>query len=110
AFARAIAMKMDGMAMPADSGGVSSAYMVIQNNGDQPERLVSLSSDAAGAVELHETEVDNNMAHMEALSGLDIPDPGSVEEKPGGYHVMLKDLKQPLTPGDAITLTLTFQS
>ena len=112
AFARATALKMDGMTMPATmpGDGVSSVYMVIQNNGDQPDRLVALSSDAAAAVELHETVIHDDMAHMNALTGLEIPAHGSVEMKPGGYHVMLKDLKRPLTPGDTITLTLTFQS
>jgi len=95
-----------GMAM----GGVSAAYMVIKNAGSQSDQLVSVSTDVAGKTEVHETTVKDNVASMHPIPALDVPANGSVELKPGGYHVMMMDLKQPLTPGQTINLTLNFKS
>jgi copper(I)-binding protein len=95
-----------GMAM----GGVSAAYMVIKNAGSQPDQLLTVATDAAGKTEVHETTVKDNVASMRPIPALDIPANGSVELKPGGYHIMMMDLKQPLTPGQTINLTLNFKS
>ncbi len=123
AWARATAMTMpatkpamSGMAtQPATGGGmamgaVSAAYMAIKNAGDQADQLVSVTCDVAGKAEVHETTVKDNIAEMHPIPALDVPANGSVELKPGSYHVMLMDLKQPLTPGQTITLTLNFKS
>ncbi|MCC7447534.1 MAG: copper chaperone PCu(A)C [Anaerolineae bacterium] len=97
---------MGGMAMSA----VSAAYMVIKNAGSQPDQLVSVTSDVSGKTEVHETTVKDNVASMHPIPALDVPANGSVELKPGGYHVMMMDLKQPLTPGQTINLTMNFKS
>lgn len=89
--------------------GVSAAYMMIENPGSLPVRLVSAATKAAELVEIHEIVMENEVMKMRPLeSGLEIPAGGSVELKPGGYHVMLMELTQAFVPGKAISLTLTF--
>jgi copper(I)-binding protein len=72
-------------------------------------RLVSVSSPVAGVSEVHEMSMDNNVMKMRAIPGLDLPAGKAVELKPGGYHVMLMDLKAPLQKDTAIPLTLVFK-
>jgi copper(I)-binding protein len=72
--------------------------------------LVSASSPVAGIVEIHEMAMDNNVMRMRAIPKLDLPANRPVDLKPGGYHVMLMDLKQPLAKGEAVPITLTVRS
>ena len=73
-------------------------------------KLVSAASPVAGVVEIHEMSMDGNVMKMRALpNGLDLPAGKAVELKPGGYHVMLMDLKQPLKDGDTVPVTLVVQ-
>jgi copper(I)-binding protein len=76
----------------------------------QPARLVSASSPAAGVVEIHEMAMEGNVMRMRALPGLDLPAGKTVELKPGGLHIMLIDLKQPLEPGKTVPVTLVVES
>ena len=63
-------------------------------------KLVSATSPVAGVVEIHEMVMDGNVMKMRAMPGLELPAGKTVELKPGGYHVMLMDLKQELKAGD----------
>jgi len=90
----------------ARSGG---AFLVVDNAGNVPDRLLRASSSAAGAVELHQMAMDNGVMKMRALTGMDVPPAGRLELKPGGYHLMMVDLKQPFKAGDHVPLTLTFE-
>lgn len=73
-------------------------------------RLVSVSSPVAGVAELHEMKMDKDVMKMTALgNGLELPAGKTIELKPGGYHIMLMDLKSPVTADSAVPLTLTFQ-
>ncbi len=73
-------------------------------------RLLSASSPAAGVVEIHEMTMDGSTMKMRALpTGLDLPAGQTVELKPGGYHVMLLDLKAPLKAGDSVDLSLVVE-
>ena len=73
-------------------------------------KLVSASSPVAGVVEIHEMTMDGNVMKMRALSkGLDLPAGKAVALKPGGLHVMLMDLKQPLKAGDTVPLSLVVE-
>ncbi|WP_200230095.1 copper chaperone PCu(A)C [Rubrivivax gelatinosus] len=76
----------------------------------QGGRLVGASSPVAGVVEIHEMAMDGNVMKMRALpDGLALPAGKPVELKPGGYHVMLLDLKQALEPGSTVPVTLVFE-
>ena len=73
-------------------------------------KLVSASSPSAGVVEIHEMKMEKDVMKMAALpNGLDLPAGKAVELKPGGYHVMLMDLKAPLAKDTTVPVTLTFQ-
>ena len=88
---------------------VAGAFMTIKNVGTDADRLVSASSPIAGLVEIHEMAMDGGMMKMRALKGIDLKPGATVELQPGGYHVMLEDLKQPLKQGEQIPVKLTFE-
>ena len=74
-------------------------------------RLVGVSSPVAGVAEVHEMKMDGDVMKMRAVEGgLDLPAGKAVELKPGGYHVMLMDLKTPLVKDTTIALTLLFKN
>ncbi len=72
-------------------------------------RLVAASSPAAGVVEIHEMSMDGDVMRMRALPALELPAGKPVDLKPGGYHVMLMDLKAPLKNGETVDITLTVE-
>jgi copper(I)-binding protein len=72
-------------------------------------KLVSASSPVAGVVEIHEMAMEGNVMKMRAIPGLDLPAGKAVDLKPGGYHVMLLDLKQELKAGDTVPVTLVIE-
>jgi copper(I)-binding protein len=72
-------------------------------------KLVSASSPVAGVVEIHEMAMENNVMKMRAIPGLDLPAGKAVDLKPGGYHVMLMDLKQQLKEGETVPVTLVVE-
>jgi copper(I)-binding protein len=96
----------------ATPGGAKTGggYLTIENKGSAPDRLIGGSADVAGKVEVHEMAVNNGVMTMRPLDhGLTI-DPGkTVKLSPGGYHLMLFDLKSPLKQGDKVPLTLEFE-
>ncbi len=72
-------------------------------------KLVSASSPVAGVVEIHEMTMDGSTMKMRAIAALELPAGKPVELKPGGYHVMLMDLKQQVKPGDTVAVTLVIE-
>ena len=72
-------------------------------------QLVGVSSPVAGVGEVHEMKMDGDIMKMRAVPALDLPAGKTVELKPGSYHVMLMDLKQPLMKDSKVPLTLVFK-
>jgi copper(I)-binding protein len=89
-----------------DRGG---AYMVIENKGGEADALVAANAEIAGETELHETITEGASTRMEPVDRIEIPADGTVELKPGGFHVMLQELESAIEVGDEIPLTLTFE-
>ncbi len=86
----------------------TGAFMVLTAAKDA--KLVSAASPVANVVEIHEMTMVDSVMKMRALpKGLDLPAGTAVELKPGGYHVMLIDLKHQINAGDIVPLTLTVQ-
>lgn len=85
----------------------SGAFMTLTSPRDA--RLVAVKSPSAGVVEVHEMALENNVMRMRAIPSLALPAGKAVVLRPGGYHVMLMDLKAPLQVGDHVSLTLTFE-
>jgi copper(I)-binding protein len=72
-------------------------------------KLVDVFSPVAGVAEVHEMKMEDNVMKMRAVPALDLPAGKTVELKPGGYHVMLMDLKAPLKKDSTVPLTLVFK-
>jgi periplasmic copper chaperone A len=110
--------------------GAGAAYLVITNNGATADALIGASSPACKTAEMHQTKVIESaapstsggmggmggasgtgspMMGMVPVSRIEIPAGGSVELKPGGYHLMLMNLVADLKIGDTIELTLEFE-
>lgn len=85
----------------------TGAFMNI--SAAQPSRLVEAKSAVASVVELHEMRTENNVMRMRAVAGIELPAGKPVELKPGGYHVMLMDLKQQVKEGETVMITLVVE-
>lgn len=85
----------------------TGAFMKI--TAAQSSKLVAVSSPVAGITEIHEMKMEKDVMRMSAVGTLDLPAGKAVELKPGGYHVMLMDLKNPLADKSTLPLTLTFE-
>jgi len=81
----------------------------MQLSAPAESRLVEVRSSVAGVVEIHEMAMEGNVMKMRAVPGVELPAGKTVELKPGGYHVMLMDLKQQLKEGETVTLTLVVE-
>jgi hypothetical protein len=89
---------------------VGAGYLSIANRGTSADRLVAAQSPVAGRVEIHEMRMDAGIMRMRELAqGLALPPGGQVDLKPGGYHLMLMDLRAPLREGAAVPVTLVFE-
>jgi copper(I)-binding protein len=96
----------------ATPGGarIGGAFLTIENRGSSPDRLVGATADIAGKVELHEMKTANGVMTMRPSEGGMTIEPGkTVKLAPGGYHLMLFDLKSPLKQGDKVPVTLQFE-
>lgn len=88
---------------------VGAGFMTITNTGSDADRLVSGVSAASKTVQIHEMAVVDGVMKMQELKdGLEIPAGGSVELKPGGFHVMFIDITAPFVEGSTVTVTLNF--
>lgn len=86
-----------------------AAYFTITNGGSTADTLVSLASTAAAKAELHQTLHEGGMARMRPVGEIKIEPGQTVKAEPGGLHVMLLDLKQPLAVGSTVPLELNFR-
>ncbi len=86
----------------------SAVFMHLQNTGDSPRAIVSADSPVAEVVELHTHTLHDGVMQMRQIPKIEIPANGAVELKPGGLHIMLIRLKQPLVPDRHINLGLVF--
>ena len=90
---------------------IAGGYLTIANKGTAADRLVGGGGDIAGRVEVHEMAMDNGVMKMRPLDkGLAIEPGKTVKLAPGGYHLMLMDIKQPLKQGDKVPVTLEFET
>ena len=99
----------DGWARETGESDIAAAYVTIENKGSA-DRLTGVRS-SIGEATLHETSMDDGVMRMrqiDAATGLVIPSSGKLALAPGGAHVMLMGLKQPLKAGDRFNITLQF--
>jgi copper(I)-binding protein len=96
----------------ATAGGakVGGGYLTIENKGTVADKLIGGSTDAAGKLEIHQMSVSNGVMKMHQVEGGLTIEPGkTVKLAPGGYHLMLVDLKHPFKQGEQVPVTLEFE-
>jgi hypothetical protein len=96
----------------ATPGGakIGSGYLTIENKGSAPDRLIGGSAEVADKVQVHEMATGNGVMTMRPLDKGLVIEPGkTVKLAPGGYHLMLFDLKHPFKQGDKVPVTLEFE-
>ena len=92
------------------SATVAGGYVKITNTGSTPDRLIGGSADVARKFEVHQMSMDGGVMKMRELTGgLEIPPGATVELKPGSYHIMMMNLSRPLSKGDTVKGSLTFE-
>lgn len=89
---------------------VGAGYLTIINKGKTADRLVSGTSTVSARVEIHDMAIVDGVMRMRALDqGIVVPPGGKIEFKPGGHHIMLIGLKQPIAKDSTFKGTLTFE-
>ncbi|MES2608919.1 MAG: copper chaperone PCu(A)C [Pseudomonadota bacterium] len=109
ALAQVSDVKVEGAWARASVPGQKGTGAFMKLTAPQATRLVGASSPAAGVTEVHEMKLDGDVMRMRSVPVLELPAGKAVELKPGGFHVMLLDLKAPLAKDSTVPLTLTFK-
>ena len=102
-------VKVEGAWARATVQGQMGTGAFMRLTASEPLTLTGVTTPAAGVAEVHEMKLEGDVMKMRAVTGLDLPAGKSVELKPGGWHVMLLDLKAPLKPGTSVPVTLQFK-
>jgi copper(I)-binding protein len=87
---------------------MGAGYLTVKNSGTEADTLIAVETSGAQKVEMHQSTVENGVAKMRPVTGVEIPAGGEVALAPGGYHLMLVGLKEALAEGMRIPATLTF--
>ncbi len=86
----------------------AAGYLTLENRGGEPVELVAVATEAAAQTEIHVMEHQDDRMTMRQVSALQLPAGEEVALKPGGTHLMLMELRQPLRDGDEVELMLRF--
>jgi hypothetical protein len=87
---------------------MTAAFGTFVNAGATPVTIVSAKTSASDRTELHEVVMDGGAMTMRAVDGgITVPAGGTLQLKPGGFHIMILDLKKPVDPGAEVTVRLT---
>jgi periplasmic copper chaperone A len=108
AFAQGTAVQVTDAWARATPGGAQTAAAYVTITSTAGDRFTGASTPAAQKAELHTMTMDGNVMKMRQVDSIDLPAGKTVTLKPGGYHIMLTGLAQPLTEGQTFPLTLTF--
>ena len=108
--ALAQSVEVKGAWVRATVQGQKASGAFMQLTAQHKAHLVSVSTPVAGVAEVHEMKMEGDVMTMRAVQGgLDLPAGRAVDLKPGGFHVMLMDLKAPLLKDSTVPLTLVFK-
>jgi periplasmic copper chaperone A len=102
--------KVEGAWVRSTVSGQQGTGAFMKLTATESVQLVGVSTPLAGVAEVHEMKLVGEVMRMRALARLDLPAGQTVELKPGGYHLMLQDLKQPLPQGSTVPMTLRFRN
>jgi copper(I)-binding protein len=95
---------------PTASGSNAAVYFIIHNHTDQDDELTGASATVAGAVEIHEGKMENDVMQMSMVASVPLAADEEITFKPGGLHIMLVNINQELVLGGHIGLTLHFKN
>ncbi len=107
--ARAEDLKVETAWARASAGGVGAAFVTVMNGSSAPDRLISVQTPVATNAMMHRSFEEGGAMRMEHVAAVSIDAGQRVEMKPGGLHIMLMGLKQPLQKGDEFPLSLGFE-
>ncbi|MGO9482464.1 MAG: copper chaperone PCu(A)C [Candidatus Kryptoniota bacterium] len=93
----------------ASRGMTSAAYFTIVNSSEMPDTLYDVNADFTEMAMLHETVRNNGMVGMKEVDFVVVPARDSIDFKPGGFHIMLMDVKQDLKVGASVNFELFFR-
>lgn len=105
--------QMDSGSHEGEKGGMgmnTAAYMILENKGDQADRLIRVEGDVSQVVEIHETQIVDDVMSMQQIEFIEIPAKGQAVLEPGGKHIMLIGLVEGLKVGDTVPLKLVFET
>lgn len=89
---------------------VAGGFLSVVNSGSEPDRLVKVTSDVSGMIQLHEMKVEDGVMKMNEIpGGIEVAPGATVELKPGGLHVMFMGIKAPFKEGETVKAVLTFE-
>ena len=93
----------------APGAAVGGGFLTVHNPGKSGDRLVAASSPVSARMELHEMAMEKDVMRMREVKAMEIPAGGTLELRPGGYHLMFMELKAPLKQGEKVPVTLKFE-
>jgi copper(I)-binding protein len=102
--------KVEGAWIRASLPGQPTAAAYMRITAKQPGQLVAVTTPAAGKAEVHEMKMEGDVMRMRPAGPVDLAPGRPFDLKPGGYHVMLQELKAPLQAGSSVPLTLVFRN
>jgi len=98
------------MRMSAAVAQQAGGFFTVTNKGREPDRLIAAESPVAARVEIHGIKVVGSGITMRPMdNGLGLPPDTAITLKPRGYHLLMQELKKPLTKGERVPVTLTFE-
>ena len=109
AHAEAAHVKVEQAWARASVPGQQATGAFMRLTAQEPLQLVGVESPVAAVAEVHEMKMEGDVMRMRAMPSLDLPQGVAVELKPGGYHLMLQQLKQPLLKDTQVAITLVFK-
>ena len=109
AQAQTAAVQVDKAWARASVQGQSGTGAFMTLTAREPLSLIGVATPVAGVAELHEMKMEGDVMRMRAIPALELPAGKPVELRPGGYHLMLMDLKAPLKVDTRVPVTLRFR-
>lgn len=109
AHADAAHVKVENAWARASVAGQQASGAFMRLTAQEPLKLVGVESPTAAVAEVHEMKMEGDVMRMRAIASLDLPKNVAVELKPGGYHLMLQQLKAPLVKDTQVPVTLVFK-
>ena len=110
AYAQSDAIKVEGAWARASVQGQSGTGAFMTLTAREPLSLVGVTTPVAGVAEVHEMKMEGDVMRMRAVPALALPAGKPIELKPGGYHLMLMELKAPLKPDTRVPVTLQLRN